>query len=42
MCRVFNSPVIKFVAGNNEKEMMIHTVLVAEQSLALNSLVNDS
>lgn len=31
---------IKFVVGHNAKEMMIHTVLVAEQSLALNSLVN--
>lgn len=31
---------IKFAVGNNEKEIMIHTVLVAEQSLVLNSLVN--
>lgn len=31
---------IKFVVGKEEKEMMMHTVLVAEQSRALRSLVN--
>ena len=40
MCRIFNTPVIKFVVGKEEKEMMMHTVLVAEQSRALRSLVN--
>ena len=39
-CRIFNTPVIKFVVGKEEKEMMMHTVLVAEQSRALRSLVN--
>lgn len=40
MCRIFNTPVIKFVVGKQEKEMMMHTILVAEQSRALKSLVN--
>lgn len=31
---------IRFVVGQNAKEMVMHSVLVAEQSLALNSLIN--
>lgn len=36
----FNTLAIEFVVGDNAKQMMIYTLLVAEQSSALNSLVN--
>lgn len=42
MYRIFNTLVIKLVIRKEEKDMMIHTVLVAEQFWALRSLVKRS